>query len=561
MKRLSQVARKYSKYLIFLGLFLGTAGLVAGGISGVWSPIAIALLVGGVAIALVGAGLMGSQPDGFLQQRSTQAGTNGLVATLSVIVLLALLNFLAVRYSTRFDLSETQQFTLAQESQQLVAKLSKPLKVWVFASQPNPSNRELLENYRRQGSKFEFEFVDPTVQIGLVEKFGMQSPGEVYLEYGEKKQLIQTLRPPSEDRLDEGTLTAAIEQILSDRPARIYFLQGHGELSLAEGERGLSQAIAELEERGYETEPLNLAEQLEIPEDADAIVVAGAERSLFAAEVKTLQDYLDDGGSLLLAIDPKTEPKLEPLLKDWGVTLDPRLVIDGSGQGSLISLGPATPVVFTYGTHPITAQFGTEFSVYPLARPVDVKKIEGIQASPLLLTTEQTWAESDLETQELSFDSDRDRAGPLTLGVALSKSEDGSAAEASGDKKDKADKEDKADKADKEDKGEERAKKTKESRLIVFGNSSFAANGWFRQQLNGDVFLNSIKWLTKTNELTLSVRPKEPKNRRLFQTGISVGQINPQAAALPLLNILGLMTVLIVGLAFAAAGVLWWRRR
>lgn len=559
MKVIPKLSRKYFKYSIFLGLFLGVAGLVAAVVSGVWSPLAVILLISGVGAAMVGIGVTGSQPDGFFHQRSTQVGTNALVATASVLALLALLNFLAVRYSTRFDLSETQQFTLAQESQQLVAKLPKPLKVWVFVPQPNPNDRTLLENYRRQGSRFEFEFVDPEVEIGLVEKFGVQSTGEVHLEYGEKKQLAQTLRPQFEEQLSEGELTAAIAQILNDRPIRLYFLQGHGELSLAEGERGLSQAVAELSGRGYEVEPLNLAQQSAIPEDADVVVVAGAERSLFEGEVKALQDYLKQGGSLLLAIDPKTDPGLDLLLKEWGVTLDSRLAIDASGNGSVINFGPATPLVFNYGTHPITADFGQGLSVYPLARPLDVKKKDGIQSSALLLTNEQSWAESNLETENLKFDSGRDLAGPLTLGVALNRPAAKPNAKTSTPKEEGTEKT--GDKKEEKDSDTANQEKPPEARLIVFGNSSFMANGWFAEQLNGDVFLNSVKWLAKADQSTLSIRPKEPKNRRLFKTSGAAGQVGGNPSILPLIGILALLTIFVVGLAFTTAGVLWWRRR
>ncbi|MHC5721583.1 MAG: ABC transporter, partial [Nostoc sp.] len=57
-----------------------------------------------------------------------------------------------------------------------------------------------------------------------------------------------------------------------------------------------------------------------------------------------------------------------------------------------------------------------------------------------------------------------------------------------------------------------------ESRLVVFGNSSFATDGLFQQQLNGDVFLNSVTWLSQQEKQPLSIRPKEPKNRRITLT-------------------------------------------
>jgi len=58
-----------------------------------------------------------------------------------------------------------------------------------------------------------------------------------------------------------------------------------------------------------------------------------------------------------------------------------------------------------------------------------------------------------------------------------------------------------------------------ESRLVVIGNSSFAVDGSFNQQLNGDVFLNSVNWLGQEADATLSIRPKTVTDRRLQMTG------------------------------------------
>ncbi|MDY7016514.1 MAG: Gldg family protein, partial [Cyanobacteriota bacterium] len=426
MKTIPKLSRSAWKYLVLFGLFLAAAGLVSWVLSPQQSPIAIALTVMGTAIAIVSAIVWGSGPQGFFAQQFVQEGTNATVATLSFIAILGLINFLAVRYSVRIDLTETQLFTLSPQSQEIVATLPKPLKVIVFDPDPDRLDRELLENYRRQGANFQFEFVDPQVNLGLAERFDLQAPKAAYVQYSDRKQEVNAFRDERE-LLTESKLTNGIEQILRDEQPLVYFLQGHGEWPLEEaGEEGsISQAIAALRNKGYQVEPLNFAEQPEIPQDAAAIAIFGPKRALFDGEVAALQDYLNRGGSLLLAIDPKVEVNLEPILDEWGVQLDQRLVIDNSGSGSLLNLGPATPLVIQYGVHPIAADFGNSISVYPLARPIETEPQEGIQAFPLLETNPypQSWAEADLESERLEFDPQSDLEGPLTLGVALTKRE------------------------------------------------------------------------------------------------------------------------------------------
>jgi len=88
-----------------------------------------------------------------------------------------------------------------------------------------------------------------------------------------------------------------------------------------------------------------------------------------------------------------------------------------------------------------------------------------------------------------------------------------------------------------------------ESRLVVLGNSEFATDGLFQQQLNGDVFLNSVTWLSQQDQQPLSIRPKEPKNRRITLTTTQG-------------NLLILSSLLVLPLiGFAIAVIIWWKRR
>jgi ABC-type uncharacterized transport system involved in gliding motility auxiliary subunit len=89
----------------------------------------------------------------------------------------------------------------------------------------------------------------------------------------------------------------------------------------------------------------------------------------------------------------------------------------------------------------------------------------------------------------------------------------------------------------------------KEARLVVIGNSVFATDGFFGQQLNGDLFLNSVSWLSKRDNQTLSIRPKEAKNRRINMT--------PQQASLVSWTALGVLPVL----GFGSAIYVWLRKR
>ena len=529
---------KYLKYLVWFGAALCIMGLVAGLVSQVWLPVPVGLLVAGVIISVVGLGFLGDSSQSFWARRSTEAGTNALITTLAVVAILGLINFLAVRYGARVDLTENQRFTLSPQSQQVVENLQQPLKVWVFVPNSKPETRKLLENYRRNGSNFQFEFVDPQVQVGLAREFNIQSLGEVYLEYGDETQLVQTINQGRS--LSEAQLTNAIQTIQRDRTEPVYFLQGHGEPPLKRVKGGLSQAVTSLKEAGYEPQPLNLANRSQIPEDAAAIVVAGPQQELLEGEVEALQNYLNADGSLLLMIEPDTSPGLEPLLNEWGMELDNRIIIDASGRGSAIGLGPATSLVTNYGNHPITKQLNG-ISIYSLARPITANQTNGIAATPLLISSQQSWAESNLESQQLEFNPSSDREGSLTLGFAVSQTNSDNSQSSNTEQKKTTDNQQASQK--------NQEKEQQKSRLVTIGDSTFATNGWFDQQLNEDVFLNTVNWLVSTDEQPLAIRPKEPTERRINLTSKQAG-------------IISWMALLIIPLfGLIPAGLTWWRRR
>ncbi|MDA0674104.1 MAG: ABC transporter, partial [Cyanobacteria bacterium] len=118
-------SRRTLRFLAWPGLALATAGLVSGGLTG-WQLLPTGLLVLGLGLLLVGLSFSGGA---FWQQRSTQAGTNAALAVVAMLVILGLVNFLGVRYSSRIDLTENQIFTLAPATQQLTADLDQPVKV------------------------------------------------------------------------------------------------------------------------------------------------------------------------------------------------------------------------------------------------------------------------------------------------------------------------------------------------------------------------------------------------------------------------------------------------
>ena len=497
--------------LLLFGIGFCVAGIVVVTLIGNWSLVAIVLSIIGL-ILLIASFLLWFDKPQLWRHRSLEKTANGLAITSVVLAVIGLINIVAIRYNIRHDFTENQLYTLSAQSQAIVSKLEQPLQVLIFDRAVDSDLENLLQNYRRQNNRFQFRFVNPEREIGLARQYEVQSLGEIYLEYGGKRQKLEQGNTVIGEAVTETQITNAIETIKRDRVTTIYLLQGHGEVSPQSIERGLTQVVTNLEAKGNTVEELNLASTGKIPDNADLILIAGAMRKLLPAEVSSLQNYLISGGNLLLLLSPNTDIAITPLLENWGVELDNRLIVDSSNAGSVMGFGPAVLVVSSYGNHPITNSFGNGISLFPESRPLKIKSKAEIDATSLITTTEQTWAESDLKNEEITFDINRDLSGPLNIAIALEREQ------------------------------------PLLSRMVIFGSSTFATNGWFEQQLNGDILLNSISWLLREDRDRFSIRPKETANRNLNLSSTQARIIN--WLALRIVPFLALVT-----------GFLYWNRR
>lgn len=501
------------KNLFWLGPLLIVFGLSVGMVSGKWEPIPLVLIIAGA--VLLGLALLYQiyTSKGFWGRRSTQSGTNALIATLAVLMILGVVNFLGVRYAGRLDLTENQALSLAPQSQQLVSKLNQPVKLLIFTNNPIEVNNTVLDQYKlASGGKFTYEIVDPEAQPNLAQRYGIRRAGDMILEMGQRTQALP-------GPFSEVSLTPAIAKLISNQQMSAYFTTGHGERELIPGEDGFSQAASALQNQSVTPKPLNLLREGKVPETASVVVVAGPKKPFLPAEVQFLDAYLNAGGKVLLLLDPQTETGLEPLLKSWGVNVDSkRVVIDASGR--IAQLGPAVPVVTEYGEHPITTPFKQQFTFFPGAQVVTATPIGNEQIVELLKTTEQSWAEADIKGSQLEFNPQVDKQGPLSLGVAITRILQVTPGQP-----------------------------PKEARLVVIGNSGFASDGSFAAGVNGDLFVNAVTWLSGQKEATLSISPKDPKNRRLTPSVATNRWI--------IFTSLGLFPF---G-AFFMAVFTWWRRR
>ncbi len=457
--------------------------------------------------------------------RQARFGTLAAASILVVLVILVAINYLGTRRDKRWDLTAAKQFSLSDQTRKVLQDLKEPVHVRVFARTDDFQRfHDRLDEYAYTSKNLSVEYIDPDKKPALAQQYGVTAQGTVVFEYKGRNE-----KATSDG---EQELTNALVKVIQGRTPKVYFTRGHGEKDTTSADRtGYNAISGALTSDNFAVDKLVLAQQNGVPADADAVVIAGPRTDFLQGEIDALKAYLAKGGKLLVLLDPvvrKNEAQpvlLEGLLKDWGIQAGNDVVVDASGMGRLIGADASIPVAANYPSHPITDNFNL-LTAYPLTRSMSPIEggVNGHTAQPLVQTTKNSWGETDLDSLLAGRPQPGpdDKAGPVTLASAVSAPVAGAAA--SGDKK------------------------PAETRLVAFGDSDFAANGFLGVQGNRDLFLNTINWLVQQENL-ISIRPRDPEDRRITLTADQERRIF-------------YLTVLIVpGLILLAGVQTWWRRR
>jgi ABC-type uncharacterized transport system involved in gliding motility auxiliary subunit len=472
----------------------------------------------------------------MFRRRQARYGTLAASSVLIVLAILVAVNYIGKRQNKRWDLTENKQFSLSDQSRNVVAKLDAPVEIMGFlppADQPVTVNtfRDLLQEYAGLSSQIKLELIDADRNPSVAAQNEVRNYGEIIIRHKGRTERVTTAQ--------EQDVTNALIKAVSGEARTVYFTQGHGEKDPTSSSEagGYGAASESLKRENYTVEKLVLAQQGAVPDNATMVVVAGPRVDFLPGEVETLEKYLGKGGKLLLELDaPGPDesplPNLVGLAKKWGIDVGTNLVLDQTGMGQLFGGAAETPVAANYPSHPITARLDvmTAFRIARSVTPVSGGN-EGHTAQSIVETSPRSWAEADLKSlydrKPPSPDEKAgDKTGPISIAAAVSAP---------------------VGEAKPEPEGEGSAPKP-ETRVVVFGDSDFASNMLFTSGGNRDLFMNTVGWLSQQENL-ISIRPKEPTDRRL----------NMNAAQQ---NIVTWFSLLAVPLAIFGAGIYgWWRRR
>lgn len=305
------------------------------------------------------------------------------------------------RFTGYLDTTARKTNTIHPRTQQIIRELNEgPLEITIYtnllsgnanAGLPRSRNEYLTnmwENYQRFKTdiQFKYEYYYATIKgdsswytrypgktlqqiagieakLNRVDSALFKSPEEIRktinLEPEEYAMVMQLkykgrstfLRMSFIDALwpDEQNVNAALKRLLQAHIPKIYFVTGELERNIhKKGEREFfthtinKRKLTALINNGFDVDTLNLSAQ-DIPADASIVVIADPKTNLSPIVLNKLHAYVNNGGNMLVYLEPGKQYVLAPLLKEIGIHLK-------SGQLVQVSDNETPEKVGTYIT-------------------------------------------------------------------------------------------------------------------------------------------------------------------------------------------------------------------
>jgi gliding-associated putative ABC transporter substrate-binding component GldG len=455
-----------------------------------------------------------------------------LIIRLAVIfIFLILLNLISYRLFFRFDFTADQRFTLSKATRNILNGLTDKVIISAYFSEDLPTQliksradfEDLLTEYKNlSNGNVSFTFSNPNeneageklaqtegiqpVMVNVSERDQVKQLRAymgVTINVNGKKEIIPMIRPGESA---EYNLTTSIKKLISNNKQKVAFLQGHGERRSSE----LGQVVEQLS-IAYTVEDFQLTDTTDIDQPYKTLVMIDPTDSITPAHLSKLENYLQRGGSILLAygnvygdlrsgvIQKTPDIGLQTWLGKFGVSLNDQFTIDvqcrtvaiQQQRGPFVYNRPVKfpyfPIIKNFADHPVTK--GLEAVFFPFPSSINAeKKNPAIEFIPLAYSSKKSGTVNapavinfDKEWQPTDF-----AKGPLIIAAALQGPLTG----------------------------------TGNSKMIVVANGKFAVNTEpGQEELNADnvnFASNAIDWLSDDTGLielrtkSVSYRPLDP---------------------------------------------------
>ncbi len=461
-----------------------------------------------------------------LKQGVEARGTRLLVGSLALVSMAVGLtvaaNILASRYDKRWDITASQRFGLSPQTVKALDALPGEVELLAFfdrAGLEGDAFRTLVEGYAAHSPKLKVRFIDPQEDPLVAREYEVTNGyGTAVLKLGERSQRLT-------EGFDEEGLTNALLRLSSTRRHRVCASIGHEELDPEDTTTtvGLGSVAQRMLALNYDLAPLALAREGRVPPDCEVLLIAGPQVDLLPAEREMVAAYVVNGGQVFILMDPLHAPETALDLSRYGVEVGDDLVLEANpnfqvagGDISYLVLSEAS-----FDFHPITEPLKGG-ALLRIARSVGrMEGAAGVRTQALAHTTAYGWGERDYaDVANIAPDLSVDRAGPVPL-MVVSEITDPAALVVGDTRLGQGGYTMGATPPEGEPTEAAPAELPRKEggRVVVVGDTDFAANELVDQLQNADLFLNTIAWLVGEDS-QVSIRSTEASRGSLEMNGL-----------------------------------------
>ncbi len=374
-----------------------------------------------------------------VSKKNLSLSAYSLVSVFVMAALVILLNFgmekLPVKYS-EFDMTEGALFTLDAKTVDFLKTLDKDVTVYVMGTKENLENydykevEKTLDQFCENSGHFHVIYKDPAVEPDFAKKYTDDnvSIGSLIVVSGEKSRVLSPYSlyktevdysTYSEQRTGydgEGQIVSAVTLVTGGDLPKVYCLTGHEELDIGD----LPELKASLDKMNLEVESLNLMQEKEVPEDAEALMILSPSKDLHEDDVKAVSDYLDNGGKAVITADfsGKEQPGFDSLLSKYGVERVNGIIVEGDEYNMYQSPVYLIPEA---NTSVLTGSIIGKglLNLFPQSAGFKTETKEGLEIEEALVTSEMAYAKTSVTENTSVEKADGDEEGPFDLALYI----------------------------------------------------------------------------------------------------------------------------------------------
>lgn len=456
------------------------------------------------------------EPASLRPGAAAVAGWHGMIQFALMVAIFLLINILSCQRFVQADTSREAAFTLSEVSRQVLDGLEEEVRIVVAFVRASPVRDRTLRLARayadaRPGAARASVLDpvrDPEAARDLSRRFGHNfRDNAVLLIKGERVEVVaeESLVIVRTDRSGERSaigyrgedaITSGLLRLLEDDPARIYLVTGKGPWPPGTQGNGAETLERLLPRQHAELVEFSFDEGAGIPADADALIIANPRYDFSGAEIRAIRTFWEKRkGGLVVLVNPEAAtPNLDAFLRYHGIVPDRRtpLRLTDGPVGSTKEYSVA--VRFVPGS-PLTDPFLNTDSRFPgTSACLDVLETDagvrtrGLRPTPLAISADGYWGESDPEERAPEFDENLDKKGPLILAASTERAA-----------------------------VEEAGVRVPAARMVVFANPHLL-NPDALLQPNVDFFLSALNWSMDRSRL-VGIGPSQPVFYQVSLTG------------------------------------------